>query len=378
MMKSNALIVLLFLFTISPGSKSPLEDSIKLFQHQLDSIQTKLDKLSAHLEELARKETTTLAQLDALQKKIEITQELLKRLNAQIELRNREINELSAQLIQVNQQIEQQQELLRKRVFAIYKYSRVFFLQALLTSKNMPELYRRALNLRLISRHDKKLIIEMSTLLKQSEQKRQMLLKARSDLEKLQKETVEKQASLESIRDEEATLLKRIRQEKDANQRIQHELEVASEKLRQLINDLLARKSKINENNHYFEQNKGNVPWPVSGMLIAQFGSQMHPRYRTKTNNPGIDIKVKQSTSVQVVAPGKVVFADRFIGYGNLIIVDHGAGYYTLYGNLTNISTTVNAELNTGTIIGTVDDYLHFEIRKEGQPVNPLEYLVPE
>lgn len=248
----------------------------------------------------------------------------------------------------------------------------------MLTSKNIPELYRRALNLRLLSRQDRKLIFEMSTLIKQAEQKRQLLLVARSDIERLQRETQEKQTALESSRNEETVILKRIRQEKETNKRIEQELKTSRDKLQQLITDFLSRRARISGNENYIEQNKGKLIWPVSGTVIARFGSQTHPRYRTKTNNPGIDIKVRQTGSVQVVAPGKVVYADRFIGYGNLIIVDHGVGYYTLYGNLTTISTIVNAELSAGTSIGTVDDYLHFEIRKEGQPVNPLEYLAPE
>jgi septal ring factor EnvC (AmiA/AmiB activator) len=377
-MKIKLLIAILLGVGIGLGAQSPLEDSIQLFQHQLDSIKNKLDKISAHLEELAQKETVTLAQLDALQKKIAVTQELLKRLTAQIELRNREISEITTQLLEINKQIQQRQELLKKRVFAIYKYSRVFPLQALLTSKNIPELYRRALNLRLLSRQDRKLIFEMATLFKQAEQKRQLLLVARSDIERLQRETQEKQAALESSRNEETVILKRIRQEKETNKRIEQELKTSRDKLQQLITDLLSRRARISGNENYIEQNKGKLIWPVSGTVIARFGSQTHPRYRTKTNNPGIDIKVRQTGSVQVVAPGKVVYADRFIGYGNLIIVDHGVGYYTLYGNLTTISTIVNAELSAGTSIGIVDDYLHFEIRKEGQPVNPLEYLAPE
>lgn len=370
----------LFFFVILTvaGTYSTLDDSIRLCQHQLDSIKIQLDKLSLNFEELSRKETLTLVQLDAIDKKITLTQDVLKRLTTQIDLRNREINEVTAQLMKIDEQIRQRQELLKRRVLAIYKYSRIYPLQSLLTSKNIPELYRRALNLRLISRLDRKLIAEMSTLHREAEQKRRELFVARSALEKLYWETQEKQQTLASAKKEEAILLRRIRQEKETNLLVQQELKVACEKLHLLINDLVARSTTTSNGDNYLERKKGKIPWPVAGTVIARFGSHTHSRYQTKTNNPGIDIKVRHTESVQVIAPGKVVYADRFIGYGNLVIVDHGAGYYTLYGNLTTISTTINAELLSGTSIGTVDDYLHFEIRKEGQPVNPLEYLAPE
>lgn len=377
-MKKIKTTLIFFVMLTVHETYSNLNDSIRFFQHQLDSIKIRLDKLSLNFEELSRKETFTLDQLDAIDKKITLTQDMLKRLATQIDLRNREINEVTAQLIKINEQIQQRQKLLKRRVLAIYKYSRIYPLQSLLTSKNIPELYRRALNLRLISRQDRKLIAEMSTLNRQAEQKRRELFVARSALEKLHGETLEKQQTLASVKKEEAILLKKIRQDKETNLLIQQELKVACEKLHLLINELVARSTSTSYSDNYLERNKGKIPWPVIGTVIARFGSRTHSRYQTKTNNPGIDIKVRLTESVRVIAPGKVVYADRFIGYGNLVIIDHGAGYYSLYSNLTTISTTINAEPISGTSIGTVDDYLHFEIRKEGQPVNPLEYLAPE
>ncbi|MGQ9678779.1 MAG: murein hydrolase activator EnvC family protein [bacterium] len=360
-------------------ASTSLVDSIRMFQYQLDSIQIQLEKLSANQEDLSRKEKAALIQLDAIDKKIALTKDILKRLATQIELRNREINEVTAQLIKIYEQIQQRQNLLKKRVFAIYKYSRIYFLQSLVTSKNIPELYRRALNIRVISRQDRKLITEMSTLNRQAEQKRREILAARIALEKLNLETQEKQRALASARNEEANLLKKIRHEKETNFRVQQELKIASEKLHSLIDEIANRSPIVSNSDHYLERNKGKILWPVvGGTVIARFGSNTHSRYRTKTNNPGIDIKVRHTESIRVIAPGKVVYADRFIGYGNLVIVDHGDGYYSLYSNLTTVETTINAELNSGAYIGTVDDYLHFEIRKEGQPVNPLGYLIPE
>ena len=102
----------LFFFVILTVTEtySTIDDSIRLCQHQLDSIKIQLDKLSLNFEELSRKETLTLVQLDAIDKKITLTQDMLKRLTTQIDLRNREINEVTAQLMKIDEQIRQRQE----------------------------------------------------------------------------------------------------------------------------------------------------------------------------------------------------------------------------------------------------------------------------
>ena len=71
------------------------------------------------------------------------------------------------------------------------------------------------------------------------------------------------------------------------------------------------------------------------------------------------------------------MYADQFMGYGNLVIVDHGGGFYTLYSNLTEMSAQVGAEVTAGTQVGVVADYVHFEIRRDGKAVNPIDWLKP-
>ncbi len=122
---------------------------------------------------------------------------------------------------------------------------------------------------------------------------------------------------------------------------------------------------------------KGSLPWPLHGRIIATFGSKLHPRYKTKTSNLGIDIRAAPSSPVRAVADGRVAYADQFLGYGNLVIVDHGGGFYTLYANLTEMTARVGNEVTAGTRLGAAGDYLHFEIRKDGKPVNPMDWLQP-
>jgi murein hydrolase activator len=96
----------------------------------------------------------------------------------------------------------------------------------------------------------------------------------------------------------------------------------------------------------------------------------------------GVDIEAPSGAPVRAVAPGRVVHAGWFKGYGNLVIVDHGDGYHTLVAHLTAMQTAMGEEVDAGDVLGTVGDsgslkgpYLYFEIREKGRPVDPRPWL---
>lgn len=356
------------------AQSSTLKDSIEIVQRELDSTLKSLDDLTRIMNELGADEKRSLDRLEYLQERIAITEKLIRQLDAQIDRRNREINEVNARLAKILQEQEKCRMLLIHRLRGIYKFSKVFPLQAFLTSKNLPELYRRVLTLRLISRCDYQLIVKLTELNKEMNLHRQSIIAAKIAAESLKVAARNKRAELMQDMDEANRFLTQIRTEKATRSAVQSELAAATERLKVLIVQLQGR-ATTEEEKPYFEKNRGKLPWPVSGSIITSFGTQIHPRYRTKINNTGIDIKVKEPSPVKVVAAGKVSYADRFTGYGNLVIIEHGDGYFTLYGNLTGVETVVNALVSQGTVIGTVVDYLHFEVRKEGQPLNPKEWL---
>jgi septal ring factor EnvC (AmiA/AmiB activator) len=118
--------------------------------------------------------------------------------------------------------------------------------------------------------------------------------------------------------------------------------------------------------------------------VVGEFGAQVHPRFGTKTFRNGIDIEVAQGTSITAVYPGNVVYTGWFRGYGNLVILDHGGEYYTLYGHAAEIKVTEGDDVRQGQTLGTVGDTgslggprLYFEVRHQGKPVDPMPWLRP-
>lgn len=126
---------------------------------------------------------------------------------------------------------------------------------------------------------------------------------------------------------------------------------------------------------HPLERNKGNLPWPVKGTIINNFGVRVDPKYGTKTKSLGIDIVCKPNSPVLAIGDGMVSYADAFIGQGLMIILEHGGGFHSVYSRLGEIRVTTGQKIKTGDIIGTCADVFHFELRVDGKAVDPAEWL---
>ncbi len=359
-------------------SVEQLEQQIQQNEAQLEQTKQRLADIENQLADLAGKEQAGLARLASLEEQIGLTRSYLARLRNQAAARSREVAQVARQIEQTSAEAASRKEALSRRLIAIYKYGQLNPLTALLSTRSVPEVYRKMLYLRWVVRADQRLAAELSQLNLELALQRSRLVAAQTELERLQREQLDQQAKLNMAIAAESALLNKVRSEKATGQVLQRQLTESAGQLQNLLADLQRRKERaLPQSATEFETEKGNLPWPLRGKVIAGFGSRVHPRYKTKTSNLGIDIKGEPSAAVRTVAAGRVAYADQFMGYGNLVIVDHGGGFYTLYANLTEMSAQVGTEVTAGTKVGVVADYLHFEIRKDGKPVNPTDWLKP-
>jgi murein DD-endopeptidase MepM/ murein hydrolase activator NlpD len=132
-----------------------------------------------------------------------------------------------------------------------------------------------------------------------------------------------------------------------------------------------------------FTRGRGALDWPVRGAVVGHFGPEVHPKWGTTTMNNGIDIQAPMGAAVDAVARGRVEYtSEDYAGYGQIVILNHGDGYYTLYAHLSEILVEIGAEVESGQIIGRVGDtgslkgtVLHFEVRKGGSALDPQQWL---
>ncbi|MCF7912056.1 MAG: peptidoglycan DD-metalloendopeptidase family protein [Candidatus Cloacimonetes bacterium] len=158
------------------------------------------------------------------------------------------------------------------------------------------------------------------------------------------------------------------------------ELEDAQSAMNDLITRLQNKTSYRPVYSYKFTYDK--LIWPVQGEIIRSFGDYELENKRLTLHNDGIDVAVKIGTEVKSVDKGVVVYAGRSGGSGRVVIIDHQNGFYTVYSHNEHLLVSLGDTVKRGTVLaesgqsGLVDEpCLHFEIRKDGRAVNPLEYL---
>lgn len=354
------------------------ESNINKERRNLRTIRADLKKNRQKLARLKQEETSILIIIDGYDHNRELTEEYINRLDIQSKNLVTEIETLSSRIEYLDKIIAKHRTEVKKELLRLYIWRRFYKLDVVLSAKSIPEVYQTSWNLRLISRLGKRKINEYQALINESvstrEEKKDLLF----ELAELKKDKEEELSQLRETIAEKKDLLASVRQEKGKNIQLTKELKLAQGKLEKLIEDLIA-KSKIIKRVAAIPK---NMTWPCNGKVISKFGRVRHPKYNTTTKNNGIDIKAERGSPVYTVSSGRVSYSGRFLGYGNIILIEHDNGLYSLYGHLELIMVHLGDHVDKGEQIGTVGEtgslagpMLHFELRKGGKPINPLTWL---
>jgi len=209
-------------------------------------------------------------------------------------------------------------------------------------------------------------------------------LKSQKDALLRQKEKYYKNSTkIEVTKKEKISLLKKTREKKEDQLAAIKELKEYARKLQDFIDRLPEEKKDFQSLTRKFSSMKGRLPFPVKGRIITQFGRKEHPDLHTYTFEKGIEIKAPLGKEVRSVFEGKVIFADWFKGYGNMMIINHGEKYYSLFAHTSKLFKKTGDLVGQGETIALVGDTnslkgscLYFEIRHHGKPQNPLKWLL--
>ncbi len=357
------LLILLLLISQEPEKK-------------LEEIRKKLNEQRKNVQELKVRELGILRSIQEIDNEITLTRKLVDELKKQTMFLQEEIKEIENLVVELDYNLKQKKVILAKRVRNIYKYGKLHPLAVILLSYSFDDAMKRMKYLSIIAEQDLRILKEIKRIKGLLDEKRKILLTKLEDLDELKVEAEIEEENLKKTLRGKKDFLSEISSKREQAEIMAKELEKAEQDLKKLIASLP-------------KQEKGNVDFfktklifPVEGKIVGKFGFKKDPKYGTITKNNGIDIAASFGENVKVVADGKVVFADNFLGYGKMVIVDHGNGFISLYAHLSTISVEVGNNLRQGDIVGLVGDtgsldepQLHFEIRRNGQPVDPMHYL---
>ena len=356
------------------------------YRQEAEKIRRKIKAREQELDSVERQETSIIAKLDGVEQQIQRLKRKTARLDEEVKALSSQLASATAASADLENRIRANEDYLSKRLVAWYKLNRVGQINVLASADNIFSFLKRKDALERILAHDHQVrqsLLEYQTELKQLQDR----LEDRR--RKKQKKVSEKQNQLKLLTQNVRTragLLAQIRKRKD--------LQLAALKaLRRSADDLDQKFAAINRRppssgagagrlSKPFSHYKGLLKMPVEGNIMNLFGPYRDSQFNVTNFRSGIDIKTDIGEPVRAVYSGNVLYASWFKGYGNMIIIDHGANYYTVYAHVEEMFKSIGDRVQAGDVIATVGDTgsmsgarLYFEIRHHGKPVDPVEWL---
>jgi len=362
-----------------------LATSLVLHAQQIDRARTealarrateRLHALQNEADRLASEERTLLGDLRKLEVERQIKAEELKQTMAdgvQVE------DELAANRRRM-QDLEQQESAgrpeLRARLVDIYKLGQGRYLRLLLSTSDLHQVGKASRILSVLAKMDGERVVTRKRTLEELKKARTALEQRGRRLNTLRAETERAQLALQRAAQTRGNLIHDIDGRRDLNAQLLGELQTAQQRLQAALRDLSTSAASAEPATLPLRPFRGDLDWPVAGTLSRRPG---RPAGQASSN--GIEIAAAEGSPVSAVHDGVVAFADTFGGFGNLVIVDHGSQSFTLYGDLLEMSVTKGARIERGQQVGTVGPApagppeLYFELRIDGQSVDPLQWL---
>ena len=382
MVKKKALCLLLITaFFISPTLLS--QTDVSEFEKRLAKISEEINGLKAKMEAEEKKEQTILSNLENIGFKKRLIKKEISLFNIQLEKTTKELNALKEKIRPLKQKLDKEKQSIEKTLVTIFKFGKLNFLEFMLRAKDIKVFLSESKNLSLLAQYQDKIIAEyMTTYNKLMEAEEQLEIKNQETSQLIQKARGKK-SELDVQEKNNRTLIKRIENNKKTFLQAIKEQEERAAQLQTLMDKILKEEIIFPFSFIPLYEKKGELPWPLEGDIVTTFGVKRNLRFNTRTKSNGIEISPrKKDTVIKSVHSGKVAFADYFKGYGNLIIIDHGLTYYTLYGHCSEFFIEKGDMINAEQPIAIVGDFgslkgvtLYFEIRHKVKPENPLNWL---
>ncbi|MBQ3402368.1 MAG: peptidoglycan DD-metalloendopeptidase family protein [Synergistaceae bacterium] len=377
-------------------------------------MKKKIQQYNAIARQKSKESRNLLSQLSRLKQNASESQSRMADLERENTRLQASVSELNSRIARVNESMTHILAMLRGRLADLYKFTPAESTIRLILSSGGPhEAVNTAYMLGIFARQDQAMFDELTA-------KERELVEARAKLEADRSQIAQQTTELKKKREEFDTTIKRtdkllhdVQSEQKKAEAAARELESAQRAVGSKINSLMNQKkkkastvritpskpgAKAQSVQSQVEGARAAVPvqpsgsqqrravtslsWPVNGQVTMQYGSRIHPTFKTKIFNSGIDIKAAAGTPVKAAGPGEVLYQGWLRGFGQVVIIDHGGDLSTVYAHLSGASVREGAAVKAGTVIGRVGNTgtdaeygLHFEVRKGGSAVNPMNYL---
>ena len=339
----------------------------------------RLRALQRESDALASQESTLLVELRKLEIQRELKSDEVAKTDASLRDNQQKLASTIARAASLRDAAEAERPDVEARLVRLYKLGRAGYFRLLLDFDNLQSIGRAYRTAAAMTRLDRERVQKHRRTLEALTLERQGLEARAREIAALQKQATAGRAAIERTVAARSALIDSIDARRNLNAQLTGELEAAQQKLQTAIAQMgTGPAAAVTLPLRPF---RGALPWPAPGIVTGRFGRQKTSRYGTSLTRNGVEISLADGQPVHAIHDGTVAYADPFTGYGTLVIIDYGDNAYSLYGYLASLEVARGDRVDAQSTVGLTgrnpagNPSLYFELRVDGKPVDPLQWL---
>lgn len=387
------LYILLILLVASAAGASPRDD--------LKGVRQEIRAKKQLITKTRKVEAAVSGELLEINRNLEQKEADLGKLDRDLRGVESSLDKTGREIERVTVEADRKKQEIDRRLVSLYKAGELGALRMFFSSESFPQMAENIRYMRSIVENDKKIFAEYKEKID-----RLRLLKVDLERDAARKERIKggialKKREIEQEKSKKAAYLIKVRKDRASYEASLRELKANAARLQVMLERLEALSRRKLSSRHEkpggrpkpraelppvpdrgFASQKGRMHLPVKGEVVESYGKHKHAEFNSYTFSKGLSISAGAGSEVRSIYEGTVIFADYFKGYGNMVIVDHGGGYFSLYAHAAKILKKVGSEVAKNDVVATVGDtdstkgpILYFEIRHQGKPLDPAGWV---
>ncbi len=362
--------------TLGPPATAQAQsvDELKNYQNFVDQQRQIIQKQQEQINALTK---PAQSRLDALRRNVRVTDAQIKDNEKKIRQAREQLQKLSTKLQELEYDLNKRRGATTARLRYLQRQQLQRWWVTLLSSQDLNQFADRRRQIERIYDRDRKLLADLTQKSTQVEKQSNQVAAQRNEIELLTQKLKYQKSNIEAEAVAQQNTIDRLKSDRQALSQAEDRLAEDSRRLSQII---LAKVQPYD--GLVLPPGSGQLMYPTIGPVTSNFGWRTHPILGTERFHSGIDFGADYGSLIYASAQGRVIYADWYGGYGNAVIIDHGNGMTTLYGHCSELYVKDGDAVVKGQPIAAIGStgfstgpHLHFELRANGEPVDPAAYL---
>lgn len=360
----------------STGSIDTLRQQQQQMNQQRQGVVGERDRLN-NLQQEAQKHLTGLKQ------NLQTTDSYLQESESRLQLASQRLQQLEADLDVAERSYQERQIATVARLRYLQRSPDFVGWAVLLESENISDFFSRRHQLKLVFQADQQILAKLNTQANSIDKQKTGVEQQKNEIGLIREQLLAQKADYQTQTQSQSELIQRLNSDRLALEAAQNQLERESKNLEVLIQQKVAQaEAKTNSRTSIIIRGTGVMAYPSDAPTSSPFGWRMHPILGYRRFHAGLDFAASYGSKIRAADSGTVIFAGWYGGYGRAVIIDHGNGMTTLYGHTSELYVSEGQAVERGQAIAAVGStgfstgpHLHFEVRRNGTPVDPANYL---